>query len=348
MRRVYRFIIIILAAGWSAAVFPFSTIAGEQAGFTRKHVEYTPEWGSQTIITKTKPELHEYFRTYTPHRLDFQCIWMVANVMDDDGNKYNLLRMYSRESSSMVLASREVPGLDSSAEQVLEHGSMYLGRIYHEMDEENGLILVKPLIPRGPAFRIEIRPQHHVWKDADGKIDLEFEALAPAVAFYTPGEWEDAMYRSEQCFVKGTLNGKPVSGWGNLDMSWGPSGVGFTQSKIYKLMEQHWMVFLNIYEDGTREGGVFVNGLDQMKVGYYYKNGEGRIGEKTTFDVIFTDDGFPKEATVQMDDMTFQFTTESRIAKAEAYVSWASGRVVNKAEKRKPVKTFSWFEFFPK
>ena len=330
------------------SILSLNLIAAEQSEYFRKPIPYSPEWGPQTISYSTIPKLYEYFRTYTPYRLSFQSIWLVANVMDDQGNKYNLLRMYDAESTSMVMASQEVPGLDSKAKPIFKPGEMYMGRIFHEIDEEKGHIYVQPLTHVGPPFSIVIRPQHYIWKDANGKIDLEFSALAPAIEFYIPGKREDALYRSEQCFVKGTLNGKPVIGWGDLDMSWGPQGIGFTQGKIYKLLEQHWVVFLNIFEDGTKEGGVFVDGLDQCKVGYYYKDGKGQVGRNTTFDIKYTEDGFPKAATIKMDDLTLQYTTESRVAKAEALVSWASGRMINQKETRKPVKTFSWFEFFPK
>ncbi len=113
----------------------------------RKVPAYSPELGSETISYTRTPGLSEYFRTCSPHGLAFQSIWVVANVMDETGRKYNLMREYKAADTTMTLASKEVPGLDAEAEPLFKPGDMYHGRIFHEMDEQNQLIWVKPFLP---------------------------------------------------------------------------------------------------------------------------------------------------------------------------------------------------------
>lgn len=310
---------------------------------------YTPEWGSRTISSLETPDMGEYFRTYSPHRLAFQCAWLVANVMDADGRKYNLLREYQASATALVLSSEEVPGIHSSAKQLFEPGDMFLGRIYHEMDKKEGTILVKPFSPGKGAFSILIRPQHIEWSDADDRIRLTFKAMGPALQYYTPGMLEDAMYRSEPMWVEGTLNGKAVSGFGVFDFGWGPVGVGFVQGKIYKLLEEDWIVWANVFDDGSKECGIFVEGLDAFNAYYYNRDGKAIVTLRNEMTLEFHDDHFVKAANVTMDDLKFRFVSESRIMQLPTtLVSWASGSVTRIGESRRPVKSFAWFEYFPK
>lgn len=330
-------------------IFPFILSAQERPEFTRKPISYSPEWGSETLSYTHTPKLIEYYRTYSPHGLTFQSAWIVANVMDENGQKYNLLRKYETASTAMTLASIEVPGLKSRAKPIFKPGDMFLGRTFHEMDDKKGSILVKPFSPGRAAFTITINPQRVVWKDANGRIDLTFNALGPALEYYAPGRLEDAMYRSEPHWVEGTVNGKPVSGFGVFDFSWGPVGVGFVQGKIYKLLEECWIVWLNLFADGSKECGIFVDGVDQFEAFYYNKDGKARVTRNNKLEMTYTADGFIKGATITMDDLKFKYTTESRVMQVPTtLVAWASGRMINVNDPRKPVKSFAWLEFFPK
>lgn len=316
--------------------------------FTRKPRVYTPELGSQTITYVRTPGLKEYFRTYSPHGMAFQSLWVVANVMDEAGQKYNLMREYKTTDTTMTLASKEIFGANATAAPLFAPGEMLHGRIYQEIDEKNNLIFVKPFLPNSQAYSVVIRPQHIEWKDANGRIDLAFDVLGPALEYYCPGILEDAFYRSEPHFVTGTVDGKVVSGFGVIDAAWGTAGVGFLQGKIYEVLEENWIVWLNIYSNGTRECGIFINGVDQFEAFYYNRNGNAQVTRRNKLTSIPSEDGFIKGAIIEADDMRFEFVTESRIVQMATLVSWASGRVINKKEKEKPVKSFAWYEFFPK
>ncbi len=316
--------------------------------FIRPDTVYSPEWGSDVLAYLCQPTLLEYFRTYRPHGLAFQGIWVVANVMDADGQKYNLFRQYKTFDTTMTVSSMVVPGLDSAPLQLYKPGELYIGRCSHEMDVELGCIEIKPYQANPKAFNIQVRPQRILWKDADGQLALSFEALGPALEFYVPGRLEDDLYRSEPCKVNGMLNGKTVSGFGVIDAAWGPAGCDFTQSKVYKLLEEYWLIWMNVYDDGATDCGVYLSGQDQFHAGYYNQNGEARVAHTSRLEVAYTDSGFIKGADLEMDGCQFEFISEARVAQVASMVSWASGKVVNRQEKRKPVQSFSWFEFFPK
>ena len=314
----------------------------------RPSTVYTPEWGSKTIAYLRTPTLYEYFRTYTPHGLVSQGIWVVANVMDATGQKYNLFRQYKSMETAMTVSSLEVKGLDATSKALFKPGEMYLGRCWHEIDEERGLIEVKPYLANPNAFSVTIRPQHVDWKDANGRVDLAFDALGPALEYYVPGLIEDGMYRSEPMRARGAIDGTPVSGYGVIDAAWGAPGCDWVQSKIFALLEKYWIVWLNVYDDDSTDTGIYCCGTDEFEAAYYCRNGEAMIGRHNHLDVRHAADGFIQSATLQMDDQHFEFTPDARVMQVASMVSWASGKVLNTADKRTPVQSFCWFEYMPK
>jgi hypothetical protein len=319
-----------------------------RAGQTKE--SYTPDWGSRTLSSTRVPELHEYYRTYSPHGLIFQAAWLTMVLFDETGQKYNIVREYKIDESTLMNASLLFQDLNKKAEPIFGPDELYKGRISHELIKEEGYILVRPFPEKNAEdLNIKIQPQKIIYKDAGGRVDLKFSAVAPALNFYCPGMLEDFFYMSEPHWVEGTLNGKPVKGLGLIDMAWGPGGVGFAQSKIYKLLEETWLVWLNVYEDGTKEGGVYITGVDQFEVCYYYKNGTARVTDRNQFNLALNEDGFPKSASFEMDDMKFQYTTEAWVMKAPTtWTAWASAKVINLKESRKPVQSLGVLEFFPK
>jgi hypothetical protein len=318
------------------------------AGQTK--VTYTPEWGSRTLSSTRVPELHEYYRTFSPHGLTFQAAWLTMVLIDEAGQKYNIVREYKIDESTLMNACLLFNDLNKMAEPIFGPTDLYKGRISHELIKEEGHILVRPFSEKNAEdLYIKIQPQNIIYRDAGGRVDLKLKALAPALNFYCPGKLEDFFYQSEPHWVEGTLNGKPVKGFGLMDIAWGPGGVGFAQSKIYKILEETWLVWLNVYEDGTKEGGLYITGVDQFEVSYYHKDGTARVTDRNQFNLSLNDDGFPKSASFEMDDMKFQYTTEAWVMKAPTtWTAWASAKVINLKESRKPVQSLGVLEFFPK
>ena len=327
--------------------FTNSVMAQDDLNVMRHPEKYIKEVGSKTFAYTNVPSLNEYYRTYRPHGLSFQSAWLVAYLIDETGQRYNLFRKFETASTALTAHSKQIPGVDAKSEPIFKPCEMYLGRTLNEIDEKNGFILVKPFHPGSQTFSIVIRPQHIHWKDADGRIDLEFKAIGPALEFYVPGKLEDAKYRSEPMSIKGTVDGNSVTGFGVFDYSWGPVGIGFVQGKIYKFLEKSWAVFFNVYEDDSLECGIFVHGIDEFNAFYFNKNGEARILHDNEFSITWTPDKFLKNAKYKTGGREFEFVTEARQAKVETtLVYWAEGRMVNLAESREPVKTFGVIEFF--
>lgn len=305
------------------------------------------QWGSDVIAYTHTPQADESYRTYQPHQLVYMCTFMVANVVDKDGVKYNLLRTYEASDSIIVHGSRAIPDGVTYAQELFKPGEMALIRINHEMIDKN-TIQVTPYLADPNLVNIQRESQKAAWKDVSGRVDLQYKSLGPALEYYCPGLVEDDMYRSEPYWIKGTIDGKSVQGYGVIDTAWGPAGTDWVQSKIFRYLEENWVVWANVFEDDSIECGVFMSGVDHFGCGYYNQNGQALVSGRSDAQVTWTPDGFIQQAGFTVGGMPFEFIMDARIIHAPGYLSWASGSVHRIGDNRKPKMSFAWFEFLPK
>lgn len=305
------------------------------------------EWGADTIAYAHSPEIEESFRRYQPHGMAFMCTYMVANVMDRDGNKYNLLRQYKNFDTITTHASRSVPDGVTMAQPLFKAGEVYMSRCNNEMIDKK-TIQIQPYLVNPNLFTIVREAKRAQWMDVSGRIDLQYKSLGPALEFYVPGLVEDNMYRSEPYWVKGTIEGKDVQGFGVIDTAWGPAGTDWVQCKLFRYLEEYWVVWANLYEDDTVECGVYMDGVDTFGCGYFNQNEQLTVSRKSPAQVQWTPDNFLQSATFPVGEHQFEFTTEARVQQVPNYLSWASGRIQRVGETRQPKMSFAWFEYLPK
>jgi hypothetical protein len=197
-------------------------------------------------------------------------------------------------------------------------------------------------------FSVDIEPQHYHHTEAGGEVDLRFTALGPAMEYLCPGEVEDGLYASEFCEVEGTVQGTAVRGFGGMDIAWGPPGIGWTQSKIYTLLEEYWVVFVNEFEDGTREYGVAVDGTADFSVGFLVRNRVPRHIGGAEIAMQRSADGFPTAAAITLGTERYDFTTTARVAQIKGLMQWANGAMVQANGAAKARRRFAWIEYFAK
>ncbi|NLG96102.1 MAG: hypothetical protein GX491_01960 [Chloroflexi bacterium] len=301
---------------------------------------------SAVIAYAHTPTIEESYRRYQPHGLVYQCIFLVAIVMDEEGNKYNLLRQLKAFDSIVTHATRSVPDGVTYAQALFGPGEMYMSRTENELI--GNTIEIKPYLASPDLVSIEFKAQKAHWVDVNGRIDLDYKALGPALEFYCPGLHEDNMYRSEPYRVKGRLDGKKVEGFGVIDSAWGPAGVDWAQCKIFRYLEDNWLVWMNEFDDGSVDCGVYMDGLGDFGCGIYNRDGEVIVSGKRPCEVRWTEDGFLQGSTFTVGDVTFEFDMEARVVQAPGYLSWASGTVRRVDEYRTPVRSLAWLEYLPK
>jgi len=299
-------------------------------------------YGSKVLTQAFQPSLPYYFRTYTPHGLAYQASWLWCGLVDGEGNRYACLREWKTEYTMNVLVSRLNPDPDVVASRLYKRLNM--GIILFEKDDARQVVEVAPAFDP-EAFRITIEPQHFLWKDAGGELDLEFNALGPALKYLCPGETEDGLYMSEFCRVKGTLQGRKVQGFGGIDCAFGTPGIGWLQSKIYRLLEKYWIVWANRYEDRSLEYGICFDGEADFNMGFIVRDGVVTLSG-CSIDMEHFEDGFPKQARVRMGEETYTFQTTSRVSRIKGFMQWANGEMKEDHDRGKIVETFSWMEFF--
>lgn len=296
----------------------------------------------------TTPTVDESYRLYMPQPdMAFMVTYMVANVMDNQGNKYNLFREYKMFDTLNMLASLAIPDGITLAQPLFQPGEAYLGKANNDMLDADSF-QVQPYLYPPSLFTVVRGTQWARWQDLSGRYDLHYQTLGPALQYICPGKSEEFMYRSEPYWITGVLDGKDVQGYGVIDTSWGTPGIAWEQSKIFRNLEEVWLVWCNLFEDGTKECGVFMDGVDQFGCGYFNQNGKTVVAGQKKSEILWTPDGFVQGANFSVGDLPFAFTMDSRVAQVPNFLSWASGSVTRVGDTRKPVASFAWLEFLPK
>ncbi|MFQ5665567.1 MAG: hypothetical protein ACE5I7_03965 [Candidatus Binatia bacterium] len=302
-------------------------------------------WGARTIVRAFTPGPETYHRTYRPHGLTHQSTWVWSCVADESGQQYAITREFKVEASTLAVVSKIEGGTGRDSPRLYDN--LYLGILVHDIEPDTGRVRVSSYPSKGSLpFAVDIEPQRYHHIEAGGEVELHFNALGPAMEYFCPGELEDGLYASEFCAVEGVLQGRLVRGFGGMDIAWGPPGVGWTQSKIYRLLEEYWVVFVNEFDDGGREYGVAVDGTGEFSVGFLVRNGMVRHVGGAEIAMGRSADGFPTGAAITLGTEHYRFTTTARVAQIKGFMQWAHGEVVGADGPTRTRRRFAWIEYF--
>ncbi len=308
---------------------------------------FDERWGARALVRAFTPAAQTYHRTHRPHGLAHQSTWVWSCVADESGQEYAITREFKAEASTLAVVSKLEQGTGKDSPRL--YNNLYMGILLHHIDPASGHVHVGSYPAKGSlSFSVDIDPQHYQHVEAGGQVDLNYKALGPAMEYFCPGELEDALYASEFCEVEGIVQGRPVRGFGGMDIAWAPPGIGWTQGKIYTLLEEYWVVFVNEFEDGSREYGIAVDGTAEFSVGFLVRNGEPKHVGGAAIDMRRNPDGFPIAAIVTLDSERYQFATAARVAQIKGFMQWASGEMVRAGSSPPVRRRFAWMEYFAK
>jgi hypothetical protein len=221
---------------------------------------------------------------------------------------------------------------------------------------------------RGANFTVRLGDSDFSWSEqgTDGPLlDISGESAAPGFQVYVPwrteegeggepGESGACFYTSTPYFAKGTMLGKPVTGFFAVDHSYLPNGVGWNNSAIWMRLQGGWNVFANEYEDGSIEWGHMSIGADRFRfvavasadsilvnapsVDAKIEWRDSEFVDKITFDV---GDGEPWEFVTDANGKMVDFSA--------ARPGWSghTGVIRRVGETRKLKRHWAWQEVFP-
>ncbi len=304
------------------------------------------DYGGKTFADSFTPTLEDYFRTTVRYGLAWDFAWFYATVTTAQGKIYNFCRGYEKTNSTLAMNTMLTNDPSAGAEPLFKR--LFIGMILFEQLKDQEMITVRS-IPAKHNFQFNIEPGRFHWQEENGELDLQMRTLGPALWFFTPGAKikEDVYYTSELCRVTGTVMGEAVSGFGGLDQTWMPIGMGYIHGKLYKYLEESWISWANSYADGTYEYGVCFTGFDQWSCVFYCKNGESPYvaTKQNDFSIQWTGDGVPQEVLIQSGPHHFKWTADARATELKEHMQWATGRMINLARNDTPVKSFSTNEY---
>jgi hypothetical protein len=330
-------------------------------------LKYVAERDSQTVVYTHKPMISEYSRKYRPHGLVFSMAWLVANVVDEGGQRYNLIREFQQANSDFCFWIKVIPSLETPDELLyMKPGEITLGFIRNDYDAKKGQVWVRPRFPTPSSFNMVFTEDEIQWTDFGGRLNLSFSLLGPGYEMYVPSkmEGEDIQYRATHYVVHGTLNDTPVKGHGALDWSWCAPGTDYRQSHLYNRLEKYWLAAMNEYPNGDWESLVIVDGIDEHGIGYYIKNGDASAYKRGELSGAYqkNEKGFVTKAELIVGPHKFAVegystgiqapsaATTGTTEFAEKIIEdpdWGNCAFRNLARNDKPVFTSGWQEFFP-
>ncbi len=316
---------------------------------TRSRDEMAKLYGTNVVSSMFTPELKDYWRRARHFGLVFDVDWLSANILSEDGERYCLFRAFQKNTSAKAYAN-VVAGPNPGP---LEGYEAYIGYAHYDYTEDKDSILVRSYDGTPENFSITIKPQWIHWTENDGAIDLTFEALGPAMQWYTAGGEidESQYYMVEACKVTGTVNGKKVSGYGSNDMVWQEPGVCWHQGKHYCFIEDMWVPFVTEYDNGDIYYGHFLKGRNDWSVGYFVKNGEALMNSDYAMDIEWNSTGTgPNEINVEISGHKFRWEPAVKLDDPEASkptIGYSVGTMRDLSHDGEVVGGQSWIEYRP-
>ncbi len=309
--------------------------------------ETAKAYGTDTIISSFTPQsIEEYSRTTTRFGLGWDSAWIYCSLTSAGGQKYALMRGYEKTSSSLFMTNRLLE--DTRGVSPRMYKSLYIGPSFFDQVPGQKTLRVKSY-PSKHNFQIDLEAGRFHHQEENGNIDLFFESLGPACRFLIPGARikEDLYYTSELCSVKGKVEGEEVTGFGGLDQAWLPHGIGWAQSKCYLYFEEYWLVWANLYADGSVDYGIAGYGPGGWSLGYYVRDGRPYPSNDNSYKMEYADEGYPLKAEFKLGSNEFKWSCNCRLNEVKGHVLHVNGQMMNTAVKEKPVDGFSWIEFRP-
>jgi hypothetical protein len=221
--------------------------------------------------------------------------------------------------------------------------------------DETSFVIAAAQTPYSRPFRIEIRNDGFSWSEGD-LLSVEGRRLGLGYQWFTPNidERGGNLYAAQAFQAEGVVQGRGVRGYMSMDCFYGPTGQVYNSGPIFNAVEQAWVAFVNVYEDGSHENGGLCIGKGHWGFGVVSDH-HGPIVESTRADadVQLDEDGYVQVARYFVEDTEWEFTAVERgqmraMAKARgnAYHGQA-GSVRRVGDLRTPLTSTAWIETMP-
>ena len=191
--------------------------------------------------------------------LSLQHLYLYGGYRDADGVLYAVERKFIGPMSAGLWLMQSRDGdlrIDPSSLSTAR------GETKREMSPE-ALVFQDQLMRRaGPGrdasgeatLDLRITPRDLTWAEGD-LFSLEGGLIPPGIQFYVPSENEPFFYVSYIFRQKGTILGKPVTGYTLFDQGYWPAGRDWKDFRYFNDLQVAWEVFVNEFDDGTVEWG---------------------------------------------------------------------------------------------
>lgn len=203
-----------------------------------------------------------------------------AMVDTEDGKRYGLFRAMCA-SALMAFSVHECSTNRYAYPKVLrsvDKADLYWGQIIWLNNAPNyELLPLSPVVSAKHPLTMVLGPKCVTWKD-DDIIDIVMTPIRNNVTvIHMPGPPGDAGYTSSGYTISGSVNGsKVIGGYGGIDRMYVEPGLSAHGSKT-AAMENYWIVWGSIMEDGSWHTGNVYLGNGQVASATFNRPGEAPV-----------------------------------------------------------------------
>lgn len=301
--------------------------------------------GCKAVVESFQPKLADYgpeTDVFADQGMGFNMGWIWGHCTTEDGRPHMFARWLGQDEIVTYTWTISSPDLFSQAEIVaapvpgLE--KLYQGEVrWHTEADQVAMRSYNPAYTQ----RVEATFKPGEIRLVDGEhFDITIRPVGSALKFHVPGPPAVMGYTSEIGVPSGTIGGSSITGgFAGLDRSFGLAGHSFYRDKLHSILEEFWIVWGGLDDEGRGQHGHFSTGPGGFCVGIFERDGsdgEAPISVTTDgfdhFDIEWAAQGDavrPRKARFGFGGFEFEgdFTGSNLLPGAEMNMDWVIGRM---------------------
>ena len=297
--------------------------------------------GCKAVVESFQPTLADYgpqSTVFADQDMGFNMGWIWGHCTTEDGKPHMFARWLNQDEVVTYTWTISSPDLFSAAEIVaaavpgLE--KLYQGEVRWHLEPDQ--VAMRAYNPMYAPVDATFKPGEIRLIDGE-HFDLTIRPVGSTIKFHVPGPPAVIGYTSEIGVPSGTIGGSPImGGYAGLDRSYGLAGHSFYRDKLHSILEEFWIVWGGLDEDGRGQHGHFATGPGGFCVGIFERDGDDPISVVTDtcdyFDIEWAtkDEAVrPQKARFAFGGFAFEgtFTGSNLLPGAEMNLDWVIGKM---------------------
>jgi hypothetical protein len=295
--------------------------------------------GSKPIVENFVPTHSDYgpeSEVFAAEGMGFSMGWIWGHCTTEDGTPHMFARWLGIDDIITYTWVNTSPDIFVEAEMVAGavpgYEKLYQGEV--RWFEEGDRWAMRGINPMYPSVEATFSATEVTLKDGD-HFDLTIRPVGTSLKFQIPGPPKNCGYTSTIGIPSGTINGsRIVKGYAGCDRAYGLPGNSFYRGKLHSILEEFWLVWGGIDEDGKGQHGHVAYGPGEFRFGVFERDGDDPISIYTdqidNFEIEWGDkDGKVRPAGSKISfgglDFEGEYTGSNALPGVDLMMDWVTG-----------------------